>query len=262
MASPPPPPKKRPAKTPPPPGPPPMAKPVRRAVAPAQPEATKPLAAEDESPGARALRRMAAVEYATDQHQCSLAQLQSRPHYVNTVTLRTLEKWSVQDKWAEQRESFVRTWMSAVEQRMATALARQQIQQMESLEKILNKQIEKLTNEALTATTWEGAINGILRIMDKMDELRERVTGALIPDNVGSTAATVPTGNVVNVPAAARPVLTNPEARAAALTVIRMRREAMRKQLAVEDASGNSGNVEEMPTPVVVTQPVKEGVGG
>lgn len=224
--------RKRAAKSPPPPGPVPLAKPTRTPMSAAStPEPT--VIVSKSSRHQDALRAQARVEYATDSDQCSLVVLNSRPAYAH-LHRRTLEVWCVEDKWVEERERFIRTWQTKIEGRMANALVRIKLNHMEELENIGNVMIGKLKADMLQANSWEGAVTALLKLMDKMDDFREEITTHLAPQIIQAT----PSGGQSSspgVPAVARPVLTNDEARAAALTVVRMRRENMRQQMALQE---------------------------
>lgn len=231
--------KKKPAKTP----PPKKAKrtPVKRKNAGQPPKTTVEYDADPNS--YPYLRMMAGKDYATDMSQRSIAELQRTPLY-EIVPLDTMQRWSAQDGWVEKRRVFFDGVRKKAEEKLGTALAQSELEQLKKDQQILDDAFNRLVTKAkakvLEANSWEGAVRAYVALAQMVTERRIRVADLVIPEPAASLQSQDHMLPVV------RPRLSQEEAAAAALTIVRMRRDEMRAAMRSEEEA-ESGVEEKKP---------------
>lgn len=212
---------------------------------------------EEEEAGMTRLRWMAGQIYATNMRGYSITEMKQLPIFQD-IHLRTLEAWSLKDKWVENRREVQEKIRVQVENRIATEIAKHRSDQLKTMQTIFDDAIDKLMPKPRLATdgngkpvldpegnetyfpgaapdvkSYEGLVNAITRLSEVLDSQRERLGETLTPqmfvgdddEGMGSAGATP-----------IQPQLSQEEARAAAKLLIQMRRDKMRTRLKEVDA--------------------------
>jgi hypothetical protein len=221
--------KKKPAKKPPP-------KPRKAKRTPVQRKDGRPTKAsiefEEGSKSYAALRYSAGRYYATDaDNMCSLLELSKLPMY-SMVSLSALTRWCADDGWVERRRQFIENLNKKYESKLGTALVQARLNQLKKTEDVIDRVFKTLVTKAkdqvLEANSLEGAANAYARLCVVLDDQREKLADAVMPEPIAvQQQAQLP---------AVRPRLSMEESRAAALTIVRMRREETRAALRAEEA--------------------------
>lgn len=187
-----------------------------------------------ESPTKDYLRYSAGIFYTTDLGGCTLDDMLRHPIY-RDVPRRTLEFWSQHDKWGERRKAVRADWQKIIEDRIGNELAKARAQQLEAMMRVYNVALRKLETEAVEAKSWEGVVMAFTRLIELMEEFREKIGRDLPPVATGMVTAMSPV----------RPKLTSSEARAAAMEIVRMRMTRTEQEQVVEsgaaDPEGKNG---------------------
>ena len=194
------------------------------------------------------LRYSAGIYYTTDMKGCTVEDLTRHPIY-GVVPFRTLEGWCGKDKWVERRKAIQEDWRKKIEMAIGSQLARLRLAQLETLQRVYNKALEKLEGDMVAAKTWEGVATVLVRIAEIMDEFRGKV-GSEIWANMGVGGTEhLQAGNSM----LGRPKLSQEEARAAALTILQHRREETQQKADVETLARVQAKVEILPPEVQAT---------
>jgi len=170
------------------------------------------------------LRYAAGVYYTTDLHGCSLTDMTKHPIY-GVIPYGTLEYWSKQDEWVKRREANREQWRKKIEAAVGNKLAQARVKQLESLERVYQKVLEKLESDAVAAGTYEGLTNALLRIAEVMDEWRSKLAMEIWP-SMAEASAEGSQGQALML----RAKLSREEARAAATLIIQKRREQLKAE--------------------------------
>lgn len=181
---------------------------------------------EDARPPPSNLRLVARAFYCFEHPDISLAQM-NKVWPFNNVSLKTLQNWSSQDRWQERRREAEEIWTARVRAEIGDRIVQDRLDQLSRLERVTERLFERL-EAGIEPKSLEGLIHAWVRTCRFLDELREKILDAL-PENAARPDNTkVPPMDVR---------LTPDEASAAALTIVRMRREAMRAEARSEGAS-------------------------
>lgn len=89
------------------------------------------------------LRYAAGLHYTTDLNGITLAQLCEHPMF-KTVSLKTMERWSVKDGWGDRRREVMERWRVQIEARVGNKLIQTKIALVEQMEKIQNHLFKRL----------------------------------------------------------------------------------------------------------------------
>jgi len=168
------------------------------------------------------LRYAAGIYYSTDLNACTVDEMAKHPVY-GTVPLYRLKRWSWEDEWLKMREANKEKWRQRIEAAIGNKLAQARVRQLEGLERIYNKALEKLEHDLVKANTWEGVAGILVRLAEVMDESRSKMAAEVWPSMVTHA------GDNGNMQSMVRPKLSREEARAAAMLIIEKRR-AQQKQ--------------------------------
>lgn len=202
-------------------------------------------------------RREAGMAYVTSLEGMTIKQLHGQPDFAH-LSLRTLEYWSAQDRWAERRRDFLDKAFARAERTMGTEFVQARVRELRLLEKVVAA-LDRAgwaedANGNLTLTlqpkTLEGWARTRLDYSEALDKLRGQLAAHLLPDSGDLPEPTVteeerPT--VLHPNMRMRP--TENEAVAMAVLLMRMRREEVEKQMAI-DSELDSPRKKRPPPPV------------
>lgn len=177
------------------------------------------------------LRYAAGKDYACTFRDISVAELAQRPMYAG-LDVRRMQYWCQQDGWVEHRRLFREDYRKAMEKAIGTQLVQTRLEYMKRGERGLNMLFGKLVPEdedavPLEPTSLEGLANATRQFWDQVIKEKEKLADAIMPEPIVQEGErTLPS---------VRPQLSQAEARAAALTIVRMRREQVRAALKSEE---------------------------
>lgn len=171
------------------------------------------------------LRLLARSYYCFEHPKVSLAQM-NRIWPFNNVSLKTLQNWSSREEWPTRRREAEEVWTARVRAEIGDRIVKDRLDQLAKAERVVSN-AQKLLASGLEPKSYEGMVNAWVRASRFLDELREKVVAA-IPENSARPENAAPPMDVR---------LTPEEASAAALTIVRMRREKMRAENAKAESS-------------------------
>lgn len=179
------------------------------------------------------LRYAAAKDYACTFKDVSVAELCQRPMYAG-ISQRTMERWCTEDGWVEHRRAFREEYRKGIEKAIGTQLVQTRLEYMkrgeEALDRLFNKLVPKDEQDMMEPTSLESLVNATRQFWDKVIEEKEKLADAIMPEPIAVQQSE-------NYVPAVRPQLSQSEARAAALTIVRMRRDQIRAALKAEEAA-------------------------
>lgn len=224
--------KKKPAKRPPPEVEmPPPRKAVRVPMKRASKQPKTQIVPDDTDTSLHGLRYAAGKDYVCTFKNVSLQELCQRPMY-RGIPERTMGYWCKADGWVERRRAFREEYRKALDKAIVSQLVQTRHHYMKKGEKTLEMLFDKLIPEneefQLEPTSLEALANATRQWWDKLIEEKEKLADAIMPEPI--VAQQEGTTSVV------RPQLSQAEARAAALTVVRMRRDEIRASLKAQEA--------------------------
>jgi hypothetical protein len=164
--------------------------------------------------GTRYLRYAAGLFYTTDLRGTTVPAMAKHPVYC-AVSQRTLEEWCRKDRWVERRRQTLEAWHDEIARGIGAELARVRTAQIDRLQAVFDQTLAKLEHELVDAKSWEGVAGVLVKLAELMDGWRDKTHGDVVP---GISRGLDP-------PPQTRPHLTDEEARAAAMVIIRKRRE-------------------------------------
>lgn len=168
------------------------------------------------------LRRLALVYYCFEAPGTSIAQMAVHPPF-NGVSRRTLENWSVKDRWADRRHKAEEALEAEFQKKMGAEHIQKRRAQLESLEEVEKDILEFLESGRAKMQSFEGGVRALIRLAEFMDALREKVLGYLPGTHTGTPE------NVLV------PDLTRDEAREAAQAILEHRRKNRPSAPATQD---------------------------
>ncbi len=174
----------------------------------------------------KSLRESAGYYYAV--YDVSVRQMSKNPTY-KAIPYDTLEVWCTNDGWRELRASYRQEIRQKVQALITTEIAQKRVEQLQAMQADYDLLGEILQEKNLKPRSLEGVVNARTRLAGQMDEMRQGLLEQHMPAMVQSLGAT-PTDDSPLRPDM-KPRLSDEEARAAATTIIRMRREGLRKSL-------------------------------
>lgn len=213
------------------------------------------------------VRMLAGVLYATDTDGGTIASIARHP-ILSTVGTATLQRWSTEDSWAAKRAANYAEWAVKINERIGNELVQQRLAALEKLHVVENHIFAHLTAYTHEYEPGEPAMSGgtdpvditrckvcnLQRIFHDLDPfggmtglqkaksletIAKLQTDAM--DRLGYTGANNKEddeGNLVVTPDQERQILNAPikdkERRAVAETILRLRLDEMRTQLAAE----------------------------
>jgi hypothetical protein len=183
------------------------------------------------------LRYAAAKDYACSFRDISIVELCKRPMYAG-ITVQRMQRWCRKDGWVEHRRTFREEYRKAMEKAIGNQLVQTRLELMKRGEKGLDMLFGKLIpddpEKQLEPSSLESLANATRQFWDKVIEEKEALADAIMPEPIAvqQTDQALP---------AVRPQLSQAESRAAALTVVRMRREEIRAAARAEEEKEREG---------------------
>jgi len=130
------------------------------------------------------LRATAGLRYVTDPTNPTLEKLHMDERF-SKVSLKTLERWSREDRWMEQRQAFIARWTEQARERLGSRMAQERIAELDLLDDMRQMGLERLHESTTIPKSTEGMMKAILDIMKYKDELRTKIGGEIV-GSVGS----------------------------------------------------------------------------
>lgn len=217
-------------------------------------------APEPDAPSFAFLRFSAGLQYTTDLHGITVEELAECAPFKNTVALKTLQKWCLEDQWVARREALMAEWRRDIEAKLGQRQVQQALVDLQTTDSMAEDILEKLRNKVGMVNSFEGLINSMIRLMEFRQTLRGQVLTQTAPGPVGTVPGVSRPGGQMP-----KPNLSVEDARAAAAAIIKRRRDEIRAEQAkaVEHApvvpeepkQDDSGTTPEAPLRLVPGQP-------
>lgn len=166
------------------------------------------------------LRLDAGLVYMTHPKGMTLEELHADSRF-GTVTLRTLERWSSEDKWVERRAEFLQAWAEQAKQKLGSELTKARLQEMKDLQEVRMIAMEKIRDEMTAPKSLEGMIKALVEIGKREEAVSIGVVQEMLPEGSNSR---------MGIAAAADHKLTEDERRALTRTILRTRRNQVRAE--------------------------------
>jgi hypothetical protein len=156
------------------------------------------------------------------------------------ITVQRMQRWCRKDGWVEHRRTFREEYRKAMEKAIGNQLVQTRLKLMKRGEKGLDMLFGKLIPEdpeqALEPSSLESLANATRQFWSKVIEEKEALADAIMPEPI----AVQQIDQALPAPAV-KPQLSQAESRAAALTVVRMRREEIRAAARAEEKKDREG---------------------
>lgn len=187
-------------------------------------------------------RREAALAYVTSIEGLTIKQIHGQPEFAH-LSLRTLENWSTQDRWAERRRDYLEKAFARTERTIGSDLVQARVRELRLLEKIVagldeagwSENADGSVTLTLQPKSLEAWARTRLDYSEALDKLRAQLAAHLLPD---SDPHPEPVATEEERPTILHPNMrmrpTENEAVAMAVLLMRMRREEVEKQMAVD----------------------------
>ena len=114
---------------------------------------------------------MAALLYAQDAQQRSLAQLHAQDANLSRVSIRTLERWSARDGWAVQREEFWTQVGTATAAQASNRLAEFAERHVADLVALYDASLHALRMGVTRPRSHEGLVRSVVELGKRIGEL-------------------------------------------------------------------------------------------
>lgn len=191
-----------------------------------------------EAPTPAWVRRMAAQNYVGDPEGRSIRWWYENDPMCQIVTMDTMNRWAAVDGWVERRRQFLDKLNRRAESRMANAVFRARLEDLKKREQLMRLAEQRLNpqspEQALPSNSFEALLNAYTRLGTEVDEMREKLADVVTP---GVLAATETAEESPSQRARVRPQLDEQEARAAAATILSLRRQKHRAALRAAEAA-------------------------
>lgn len=189
---------------------------------------------EDENFSNWDLKQLAELHYVTFQGKVSLSEM-SRMSPFNRVTERTLFNWSSKDEWVRKRSEYQQQLFDAVRRKIGTQHVQATVSTLDQLgqitqeayQKLIPMELESEDGSKMTVTldpkTWSSVATVYERLVARLHEIRKDIHDHVVPavtPNEGGPAEQV-----------VKPRLTEEEARAAAMLLVKMRRNDIEREI-------------------------------
>jgi hypothetical protein len=127
------------------------------------------------------IRVLAGIEYATNPDGPSIEQLHRDPRFAQ-VSVRTLERWSVEDNWTDRRREFVEKWTEYARAQLGTRIAQKRIEDLSLLESLRQDALDKLVDpeEELRPKSWDSVVQVISKLTEQLDGIRRQIGGEML----------------------------------------------------------------------------------
>ena len=195
--------------------------------------------------GNAVLRQQAALAYISSRDCPTIRQLNSLPEFAH-LTTRTLERWSAEDKWADRRRDFLAQSFVQIQAQLGNDLVQARLRELRSMEKILGaldaaglkERKDGRVELLLQPRSLEQWARVRLDYAESIDKLRSQLVSCIPPSEAPEPQT--PTADEQR-PTMLHPNLrmhpTEQEAVAMAMLLMRMRREEVERQMAIDSPS-------------------------
>jgi len=172
------------------------------------------------------LRAEAGLFYMTDQSAPTLEQMSQDARF-SAVTKKTLERWSIDDKWVERRAEFFKKWTARAMDRMGTEICKLRQRDLGDLETIRTKALEWLADAEIQPRSWEGVAKVLMEASDKRTILAEAIGQELMPSTTKAEIKPEDVGtNSAELQLAAKSILAHRRAALAGVSATPIGRDA------------------------------------
>lgn len=182
-----------------------------------------------EIPGYLWLRRLAETQYVTNREGLTIVEMAKDPLYKD-LSHNTMNRWSTEDRWVEKRQKFYDGISQRIQSKIGQGMMREQLFALKELQSLGADILEKLRDKQVRVGSYEGLVTAYLKLLDYETELQKQVSKEVVHESNGGVRT-----DTVRVAAS----LSEEEARVAVDTILRHRREQLRKKTA--------GDAEEKP---------------
>jgi hypothetical protein len=141
-----------------------------------------------------------------------------------------MNRWSTEDRWVEKRQKFYDGISQRIQSKIGQGMMREQLFALKELQSLGADILGKLRDKQVRVGSYEGLVTAYLKLLDYETELQKQVSKEVVHESNGGVRT-----DTVRVAAS----LSEEEARVAVDTILRHRREQLRKKTA--------GDAEEKP---------------
>lgn len=196
-----------------------------------KPTTTLVMPSEVEPAEPRYLRLAAANTYITTPGM-SLADLLKHKDYAGVLTEGLIKRWSREDGWVEQRETYVERLQTHIQAKVGSDLANLRSAQILAFQNLYDQALAKIvamfTSEALEFKSPEGALGAVTRMFIALDDQRAKLMEQVIPEVPRALETPMDDGDLHQ---ALVPKLAHDEAREVISMLLAKRRDKMRAEL-------------------------------
>ena len=179
------------------------------------------------------LRYAASKDYAYTFRDISIAELCRHPRYAH-ISPRTMERWCAEDGWVEMRRAFRDEYRKEMEKAIGTQIVQARLAYTKLGDELLDDSFKRLLTKdkkkLLEVKSREGLMRATVMLWDRTIAEKEKLADAIMPEPIAHQQSE-------HYTPAVQPQLTKEEAREAALTIVRMRREQIRARIKQEMAA-------------------------
>ena len=111
-----------------------------------------------------ALRLDAGLAYITNPNGMSLADLAADSRFRGRVVLRTLERWSTADRWAERREKWLTNIATEFQKRVGSQLVQHRLAELDMLTEVRDIGMEYIRDPTVRPKSWGEAVKAVNEI--------------------------------------------------------------------------------------------------
>ena len=135
------------------------------------------------------LRRDTALAYISDPKCDSLAKLIQDPRFEGKVSLRTLERWSSEDRWPTARQQFLADTYRDMRRRMADTLTQALCADVQMLIEVRDRARNLLMDETVRPKSFEGLLKSFVDLSRRVEEIASEAGDRLVPGGLGAQDA-------------------------------------------------------------------------
>lgn len=176
------------------------------------------------------LRYAAGKDYACTFENVTVQELCERPMY-RGIGVKTMANWCTVDGWVEHRREFREQYRKAMQRAIGSQLVQTRLELMKRGEKGLDRLFKKLVpedeDEMLEPSSLESLANATRQFWNQVIQEKQALADAIMPAPIVQES-----GEALPM---VKPQLSQSEARAAALTIVRMRREQLRAAMGKDE---------------------------
>lgn len=201
-------------------------------------DALVPAGGDPVQPSREYLRYAAVLRYTTDLNGISVTDL-GKEDLFSVVPAGTLQRWMYEDRWTEKRNAVMERWRGQIEAKLGDELVQRRLESFRQVKMIKDGLIERL-KESLLSKFADMSTKDAVDSLAKLLKLEFDMGVAVLHDAMPTLTMQHATVRVQAVPGVtttplAAPSLSQEEARAAAVAVIRARRAKITAAMPKDD---------------------------